>query len=86
MDFPIRPSDSARQRKLLTQVGSRLPELKPRKRYSLEAIVGSDFWDDMDGAPTTVGRCFSDLVSKGRVPFVRAGFTDDRHNRYKYTG
>ena len=84
MDIFIQPSDTFLQATLLTLVDSRLTGLTPRKRYSLEAIVGPQFWEDVDAPHISLGRCFSDLVSKGRVPFVVAGFTSNRHNAYRY--
>jgi hypothetical protein len=84
MDIFILPSDTPQQRKLLAHIIARLPSLKPRNRYSLEAIVGPEYWADVDEPHISLGLCFSGLVRKGRVPFVQAGWTSDRHNRYRY--
>jgi hypothetical protein len=84
MDIFILPSDTPQQRKLLAHIIARMCSLKPKNRYSLEAIVGPEFWEDVDESHISSGLCFSGLVRKGRIPFVRAGLTTNRHNRYRY--
>jgi hypothetical protein len=85
MTIQIRPSDTADRRALIDYLNARLPELVPDNRYSLEAILGPDIWADTDVSHHALGRYFADMVSRGHVPFVMAGWTSDRHNRYKYT-
>ena len=86
MTIFIQPSDNAVQRKLLVQTALRVTDLAPRSTYSLEAILGAEFWDTADESHHSLGRHFADLVRKARVPFVEAGFTGDRHNKYRFTG
>jgi len=86
MTIFILPSDNAIQRKLLVQTALRVTDLAPGSIYSLEATLGAEFWDTTDESHHSLGRHFADLVKKARVPFVEAGFTGDRHNKYRFTG
>ena len=86
MTIFILPSDNAIQRKLLVQTALRVIDLAPGSTYSLEAILGAEFWDTADESHHSLGRHFAKLVEKARVPFVEAGFTGDRHNKYRFTG
>lgn len=86
MTIFILPSDNPIQRKLLVQTALRVTDLAPGSTYSLEAILGSEFWDTTDESHHSLGRHYAKLVEKARVPFVEAGFTGDRHNRYRFTG
>ena len=86
MKIAIRASDKALQRKLIRHLNKRLPELVAKKVYPLEAIVGLKYWIKEPESHISLGRCFSDLVNKGRIPFVKAGFTSDRHDKYRFTG
>jgi hypothetical protein len=84
MKIIILPFDNAQQRKLLAHIAARLRYLKPKQRYSLEAILGPKFWEDVDDSHISLGHCFCGLVRKGRVPFAEAGWTSNRHNSYRY--
>jgi hypothetical protein len=79
------PSDTARQRILLNQVRTRISHLSVGQHYSLAKILGEDFWENTVEPHQSLGQCFSDLVANRRVPFVDAGLTSMRHNKYKYT-
>ena len=86
MTIFIQSSDNPTQRKLLIQTAARVTDLASGSILSLEAILGPEFWDEAEESHVALGRYFSDLVSKGRVPFVQAGLTSRRHNRYRFTG
>lgn len=86
MNVQAKPSDTATTRRLINQVNARLPELQSGKAYSLESILGSEYWKDEDDSHQAMGHCFSKLVGDGRAPFEFLGFTSDRHNNYRYTG
>ena len=85
MNITVIASDNALQRKLIHQLNSRISELTPKSVYSLEAIVGADYWQDEPESHRSLGRYFSSMVNKGRAPFTTAGWTLDRHNKYRYT-
>lgn len=81
----MQATDSTIQRKLLTQVEKRLPYLTAGKVYTLAAILGESFWEhDDEDSHHALGRAFSALVTKKRVPFKAKGWTSNRHNEYKY--
>ncbi len=86
MTIKLLPSDNAVQRKLLLHVTTRLAELASGKLYSLELIVGPAFWENEDDPHKALGIYFSDMVIKRRIPFEYAGWTNQRHNRYRYIG
>ena len=88
MSIKIKSTDKALTRRLINQINLRLPALEPEKDYALAHIVGQDYWKDEDEEDShhALGRAFSNLVGKGRAPFVDAGLTRDRHNNYRYTG
>lgn len=85
MKVTILASDNATQRTLVEYLNERIPHLEAGQRYSLDAILGPEIWEDTDASHRALGRYFADMVSKGRVPFVTAGWTSDRHNRYRFT-
>jgi hypothetical protein len=86
MNIQVKPSDTATTRRLINQVNTRLHQLQSGEAYSLEAILGPDHWSDEDDSHQAMGHCFSKLVGDGRAPFEFLGFTNDRHNKYRYTG
>ena len=86
MNIAIQDSDNDQQRRLITQVQCRLGDLIPGKLYSLEAILGIEYWEEEDDPHRGMGMRFSALVAQGRLPFVFTGFTKQRHNQYRYTG
>jgi hypothetical protein len=85
MKIQVKPSDTATTRRLINQVNARLPELQPGEAYSLESILGPDYWVDEDDSHQAMGHCFSKLVGDVRVPFDFLGFTNDRHNCYCFS-
>jgi hypothetical protein len=86
MKITIFPSDKATQRRIIQQVQSRLSSLSPGNVYTLEAILGADYWISTEDPHQGIGIRFGDLVSQGRLPFERAGWTAQRANRYRFTG
>ena len=88
MTIKIKPEDKALTRRLIDQINRRLSELTPGKEYTLEHIVGLEYWQDEDENDShhALGRTFSLLATEGRAPFVVAGWTGNRHNNYRYTG
>ena len=85
MKITVIASDNALQRKLIHHLNTRLSELTPNSVYSLEAIIGPDYWEAEPEPHIALGRYFTSMVNKGRVPFSAAGWTSDRHNKYRYT-
>ena len=85
MKIQAKPSDTATTRRLIHQVNARLSQLQPGEAYSLESILGPDYWADEDDSHQALGHCFSQLVGDGRTPFEFLGFTNDRHNNYCYS-
>ncbi|MEH6517810.1 MAG: hypothetical protein V7742_14085 [Halioglobus sp.] len=86
MNIKVKPPDTATTRRLINQINARLSQLQSGKAYSLESILGPDYWADEDDSHQAMGHCFSKLVGGGRAPFELLGFTSDRHNKYRYTG
>lgn len=84
MNIQVKPSDAVTTRHLIHQVNIRLQELEPDGVYSLESLLGPDYWADEDHSHLALGRCFSKLVSDSRAPFTSAGLTNNRHNNYRY--
>ena len=84
MSIAVKTKDKAITRRLIDQIITRLPELKSAHEYELEGILGSDYWQDEDDSHLALGIAFSKLVSQGRVPFECAGWTGNRHNKYRY--
>ena len=85
MQTATKATDKALVRRLINQVNERLTELVPGQEYPLEAILGPDYWQDEDDSHLALGHFFSMLVGDNRVPFVTAGWSSNRHNKYRYT-
>jgi hypothetical protein len=81
----VKTEDKAVTRRLIEQLNIRIPDLKTSKEYELESILGPDHWADEDDSHQAMGHCFSQLVGDGRAPFKFLGFTNDRHNKYRYS-
>ena len=86
MNLIIKESDTDLQRKLITQVAKRLPFLTAGETYTVAAVLGEKFWEEDDEeSHKAQGRVFSGLVNEeGRVPFEANGWTQYRHNEYRY--
>jgi hypothetical protein len=85
MSIAIKPTDKALTRRLIDQINRRLPQLKSGEEYALKGVVGPEYWADEDDLHQALGHCFSKLVGDGRAPFEFLGFTNDRHNNYRFT-
>lgn len=86
MNLIIKGTDTDLQRKLINEVAKRLEYLTAGETYTLAAIMGETFWEEEDEeSHKAQGRCFSGLVSERRVPFQADGWSNYRHNEYRYT-
>ena len=85
MNIYIDTNDTPLQRKIIEQVIKRLPYLTSGNVYTVAAILGETFWEEDNDSHRSIGKSFSHLVSKGRLPFEVIGLTPVRHNEYRYT-
>jgi len=85
MTTTTEPTSTTIQRKIIEQVINRLPYLTSGSVYTAAAILGEKFWEEDNDSHRSIGKSFSHLVSKGRLPFEVIGLTPVRHNEYRYT-
>jgi hypothetical protein len=85
MKVAMQKDDKATMRRLIDQLNSRLEVLESGNEYTLETILGPEFWADEEDSNNALGHHFSKLVRDGRAPFAFDGWTKDRHNKYCYT-
>lgn len=84
MSIAVKTKDKAITRRLIDQINKRLSALKPEHEYELEGILGAKYWEDEDDSHLALGHVFSQLVGDNRVPFKSAGWSSNRHNKYRY--
>lgn len=84
MKISTKQAGTALIRRLIDQVNASTARLLLGKGYRLEAILRPEFWGDEDESHHAPARAFSHLVGDQPTPFEDAGWTGDRHNKYRY--
>ncbi len=69
---------------LVDAVNSNLPALAHGESYTLEQLVGEDYWDTIPkGRKTSLGQAFKALAIGGTLPVVYVGFTSSNKSLYE---